>query len=142
MQKPIEAANLKDVKKHLAGHHILRWSKNPSGGITIFLSDGNSIKVRNVRLVVRGSHVILKDRSEGHLIIPLSVTQLKSKWWHSMLLSMVGLIVSVLLGVWLNLGFHWFQAPKPTIENQIEELDKIQVSSVSFKNMFRLSSTL
>ena len=128
MPKPIEVENFIDLKKHLAGHRILRWSKNPSGGATIYLSDGNSIKVRNVRIVKHGSHVVLRDRAEGHLVIPLSVTQLKSKWWHSMLWSMFGLIVSVLFGVSVNLGFHWFKKPKPTIKNQIEELDKIQVS--------------
>ena len=128
MSKPIEADNLIEVKKHLAGHRILRWSKNSGGGVTIFLSDGNAIQAKNVRLMERGSHVILRDRSENRLSIPLSVNQLKSRWWHSMLWSMVGLIISVLLGFSANLGFNWFQTPKPTIENQIGELDAIQVS--------------
>jgi len=126
--KPIEAENLIDVKKHLTGHRIVRWSKNSGGGVTIFLSDGNAIQARNVRLVERGSHVVLRDHSENHIVIPLSATQLKSRWWHSMLLSMLGLIISVILGFSANLGFNWFQTPKPTIENQIVELDRIQVS--------------
>ncbi len=127
MSKTIEAENLIDVRKNLTGR-LVRWSKNTDGSVTFFLSDGVAIQVRNVRVVEHGDHVRLRDRFNGHLLIPLSATRLKSRWRHSMLLSTLGLLVSLLLGLSANLGFHWFQKPKPTIEKQIEELDNVQAS--------------
>ncbi len=133
MSKPvIEAHNLNDLRQHLTGP-ILRWSKNPDGGFTIYLSEGSAIKVRGVRAIERGNHLLLRDRSDNRLMIPLSAIRLKSKWWHSMFLSIIGLVISLLLGFSANLGFHWFQKPKPTIEQQIEELDSIQTSLIKLR---------
>ena len=111
----IEVHNLNDLRQHLTGP-LLRWSKNPDGGFTIYLLDGSAIKVQGARAVERGSHLLLRDRSDGRIVIPLSATRLKSKWWHSMLLSTLGLIITILIGFSANLGFHWFQKPKPSIE--------------------------
>jgi hypothetical protein len=125
----IEAENLDEIKNRMRkGHRIRHCSKNSDGTIRVVLTDGDIFHLRNVRLVEKGNHILLRDNSRDSLVIPLSATQLKSRWWRSMLFSMLGLIISVLLGFSVNFGFHWFQKPKLAIENQIKELDKIQVS--------------